>query len=63
MTEAPPSKYGDASASYWKLYEHEAHINDKDFVESLKGSTESMVFLVRSDAIRRFRIYGAVSYN
>ncbi|KAF8464556.1 hypothetical protein DFH94DRAFT_824994, partial [Russula ochroleuca] len=42
-TKAP--KHGDASATYWKLYRSEAEINDKKFVDSLKGNTDSMVFL------------------
>jgi len=42
---SPTCKYGDASASYWKLYEHESQINDKNFVESLMGNTNSMVIL------------------
>ncbi|KAI0277847.1 hypothetical protein BC826DRAFT_1113672 [Russula brevipes] len=39
------TKYGDTSATYWKLYMSEAEISDKKFVESLMGDTKSMVFL------------------
>ncbi|KAN0109645.1 hypothetical protein V8E52_009082, partial [Russula decolorans] len=35
----------DTSATYWKLYGYEAKIYDKNFVESLMGNTNSMVFL------------------
>ncbi|KAN0109411.1 hypothetical protein V8E52_009328 [Russula decolorans] len=38
-------KHGDTSATYWKLYGFEAEIYDKNFVESLMGNTNSMVFL------------------
>ena len=41
----------------------EAQINDKNLVESLKGNTESMVILVRSDAQRQFGVYNVVSYD
>jgi hypothetical protein len=50
-------KHGDASATYWKLYRSEAEINDKKFVDSLKGNTDSMVFLVRGDAHMICRSY------
>lgn len=43
------SKYGDASATYWKLYRSEALTNDKILVKSLRGNTSSMVILVRGD--------------
>jgi hypothetical protein len=39
-------KYGDTSATYWKLYGSEAEIYDENLVDSLKGNTGSMVFLV-----------------
>jgi hypothetical protein len=42
---------------------HEAQINDKNLVESLKGNTESMVILVRGDAHRKFCDYIVVSYD
>ena len=45
-------KYGDTSATYWKLYTSEAKINDNNFVENLKGNTDSMIILVRGDAHR-----------
>ncbi|KAF8468066.1 hypothetical protein DFH94DRAFT_657338, partial [Russula ochroleuca] len=38
-------KYGDTSATYWKLYASEAEINDKNFLDSLMGNTNSMVIL------------------
>ncbi|KAF8489958.1 hypothetical protein F5888DRAFT_1139365 [Russula emetica] len=38
-------KHGDTSATYWKLYGFEANTYDKNFVESLMGNTNSMVFL------------------
>ena len=41
----------------------EAQISDKNLVESLKGNTESMVILVRSDAQRQFCVYNVVSYD
>jgi hypothetical protein len=44
-TSAVAPKYGDTSATYWKLYRSEAEINDKNVVESLMGNTSSMVFL------------------
>lgn len=40
-----PPQYGDTSATYWKLYASEAEIYDENFVNTLKGNTESMVFL------------------
>ena len=48
MIKAP--KYGDTSATYWKLYASEAEINDMNLVKSLMGNTNSMVLLVRGDA-------------
>jgi len=39
------SKYGDTSATYWKLYGSEAEAYDRKYVENLRGDTESMVFL------------------
>ncbi|KAH9956983.1 hypothetical protein BC827DRAFT_1378332 [Russula dissimulans] len=39
------AKYGDTSATYWKLYVSEANVNDRKFIESLRGDTGSMVFL------------------
>ncbi len=47
-----PPKDGDTSATYWKLYASEAENYDKNFVNSLKGNAESMVFLVRGDLHR-----------
>ncbi|KAH9984592.1 hypothetical protein BJV77DRAFT_1089308 [Russula vinacea] len=38
-------KYGDTSATYWKLYASEAEINDMNLVKSLMGNTNSMVLL------------------
>ena len=46
-------KYGDTSATYWKLHESEAEIYDKNLVDTLKGNTESMVFLVSGDTHSR----------
>ncbi|KAI0290603.1 hypothetical protein BC826DRAFT_913018, partial [Russula brevipes] len=39
------TKYGDTSATYWKLYASEAETHDEKFVQSLKSNTDSMVFL------------------
>ncbi|KAI0290608.1 hypothetical protein BC826DRAFT_912971, partial [Russula brevipes] len=39
------TKYGDTSATYWKLYASEAETHDEKFVQSLKDNTDSMVFL------------------
>ena len=44
--QATTSKPSDPSAAYWKLYMSEAEINDRKLIDSLKGHTESMVFLV-----------------
>jgi hypothetical protein len=54
--QATTSKYSDSSAAYWKLYMSEAEINDKKFIDSLRGDTKSMVFLVRDDIHRSFRV-------
>ena len=43
-------KYGDTSSAYWKLYRSEAEISDKNFVETVIGNTNSMVFLVSRDS-------------
>ena len=56
------SKYGDTSAAHWKLYVSEAEINDKKFIKGLRGDTESMVFLVRDDIHRSFRVPTLTSY-
>jgi hypothetical protein len=61
MIKAP--KYGDPSATYWKLYLSEAEINDKNLVESLMGNTSSMVILVRGDAHCLSRVHVMVSYD
>jgi hypothetical protein len=50
LTVIKAPKYGDTSATYWKLYAAEAEINDTNLVESLMGNTNSMVLLVRGDA-------------
>ena len=50
--KAPTSKYGDASASYWKLYGHGARVGDKNLVDGLMNNTNSMLILVRGDAHR-----------
>lgn len=49
------SKHGDTSATYWRLYMSEAKINDEKLIESLRGDTNSMVFLVRDNLYRWFR--------
>jgi hypothetical protein len=54
--QATTSKYSHPSAAHWKLYMSEAKINDKKFIDSLRGDTESMVFLVRDDIHRSFRV-------
>jgi hypothetical protein len=59
--QAITSKYSDPSAAYWKLYMSEAEINDKKLIDSLRGHTESMVFLVRDDIRRSFRVPIVVS--
>ena len=56
-------KDSDTSATYWKLYGSEAEIYDKNLVDTLKGNTESMVFLVSGDGHRRLQVYIAVSYD
>jgi hypothetical protein len=56
-------KYGDTSATYWKLYGSEAEINDENLVDSLKGNTGSMVFLVSGDTHRRLQVHIAVSMS
>jgi hypothetical protein len=45
------------------LYGSEAKIHDENLVDTLKGNTQSMVFLVSSDAHRRLQVYIAVSYD
>ena len=50
-------KYGDTSATYWKLYGSEAEIYDEKLVEGLKGNTGSMVFLVSGDEHGRSHVY------
>ena len=45
------AEYGDTSATYWNLYLSEAEINDKNFVESLEGDTNSMVLVVSPSAL------------
>ena len=57
------TKYGDPSATYWELYNSKAEIYDKNFVDSSKGDTESVVFLVSDDANLRLQVYIAVSYD
>ena len=42
----------DTSATYWKLYGSEAETYDENLVDSLKGNTDSIVFLVSGDAHR-----------
>jgi hypothetical protein len=56
------SKYGNTCATYWKLYMSESEINDKKFIVSLRGDTKSMVFLVRDDIHRSFRVPTLTSY-
>jgi hypothetical protein len=56
------AKYGDTSATYWKLYGSEAEAYDKKYIESLRGNISSMVFLVR-DNIRSFRFLTVISYS
>ena len=56
-------KYGDTSATYWKLYGSEAEIYDENLVESFKRNTSSMGFLVSGDAHRRLQAHVAVAYD
>ncbi|KAF8468062.1 hypothetical protein DFH94DRAFT_816708, partial [Russula ochroleuca] len=43
--DTKPPKYGDTSATHWKLYASESEINDMNLVKSLMGNTSSMVLL------------------
>jgi hypothetical protein len=56
-------KYGDTSATYWKLYGSKTEINDENLIDSLNGSCGTIAFLVSGDAHRRLQVYIAVSYD
>ncbi len=58
-----PLKVGDTSTTYWELYGREAEIYDENLVDTLKGNTQSLVFLVSGEAHLRLQVYIAVSYN
>lgn len=59
----PTSKYGDASASYWKLYGRGARVGDKNLVDGLMNNTNSMLILVRGEAHRCICVCIVVSYD
>ena len=58
-----PLKVGDTSTTYWELYGREAEIYDENLVDTLKGNTQSLVFLVSGEAHLRLQVHIAVSYN